>query len=1093
MKCFIDLHKRYRSLLLLLLLSGAAPFLAKAQSNDASIKGVVRNEKGEPIAGVSVVAKLSARNLSIGATTDSQGVFQFNRLPPGGLYSFTFSTVGYEEQTLSGYTLKGGVAVTLTIKLREQVGTLNDVVVVGYGTLRKKEVSGAIASLRASDIKDQSVTNIDQALAGKLAGVQVLQNNGAPGGSMSIRIRGITSISAGSDPLYVIDGFPISNDLLGLLQPTDNLTPGSTSYQKAPDGMSTLNPDDIESIEVLKDASSASIYGSRASNGVILITTKKGKKSETPTISLSSYGGSQELAHKIKMMNAYQWSQLDYDAKNNSYTDAIPGAQISDNNTVRANPIYQIPPQILPYLAGQKGLTNTDWQDAIYRDAAIQSHTLSVSGGSDKVQYYVSGNFFDQDGIVVGSDYKRYSLRANLTANLTSRLRIGLNVNPTFESYDLVNTDGPWSANGVINIALKTAPIFPVYNPDGSLAVSTTDGKHVYENGIGYDITAGDNPVALALLVKDKLNHTRSINSLYGEYEFIKGLSLKSFVATDVNYFTRNFFHPSTVGYASPIQLVPSLATASSQTGSTTNWLWENTLNYAVDIHDVHHIKVLLGYTAQKERADNNEINGTNFPNDQVQTLNAAGQITGGNSYAAQWSLLSYLGRVNYNFHDRYFLTASLRRDGSSRFGADNKWGYFPSVSGAWLISGEPFFHAPAVSELKLRASYGFTGNFNIGNYASYALLSPTSNYVLGAGTGSVVNGVGLSQPPNPDLGWEKTGMTNLGVDLGLLQNRIYVTADYYKTITSHLLLNVNVPFTTGFSTALENIGKVQNQGVELGITSHNLVGAFKWTTNLNISVNRNKVLALGPNGDPIISNGGVTGEFITEIGKPIGNYYGYVNGGVFKDQTDVNNSAHYPTAKPGDRKFVDINHDGVISASDETILGNYLPKYIWGMNNDFRYRNFDLSVALQAVEGNQVMNLQRRYIYNSEGNMNQMIQDWGYWRSPSNPGDGNSMRPNRISNANSEQISSFHVEDGSFVRLRNVSLGYTVNTARLLKSKIKSCRFYISGQNLYTWTHYLGYNPEVNARPTNNLSQGEDYGTYPVARTIIGGINLSL
>ncbi|KAA9349588.1 SusC/RagA family TonB-linked outer membrane protein [Larkinella humicola] len=1055
------------------------PLLARAQ--DRTISGTIRDEKNEAIPGASVIVKNSQTGLTSGTLSDATGAFKVSNLPTGNAFSVIISFIGYETQTLPN--VRPGQA-PLSVQLKESASVLEQVVVIGYGSQRRREITGAIASVRAAELKDQPVANLEQAIAGKLAGVQVLQNSGAPGGSMSIRIRGLNSISAGTDPLYVIDGFPISNDLKNLQGSTDLINiSGISSFQKSPNPMSTLNPDDIESIEVLKDASAASIYGSRASNGVILVTTKRGKKDGKPTFSYSSYGGVQQASHTIKLMDAYQWSQLVLDGKNNAYLDANPRASINDDNTVRASSTYQIPPEILPYLAKTPGLTTTDWQDAIFRNAAIQNHTLSASGGTDKVQYYISGNYFDQQGIVIASGYKRYGVRTNLTASLTSKLKVGLGFNPTVDHYDLVNTEGPFIYDGIIDNALKAAPIFPVYNPDGSVAINK-------QNAIAYGFSGGENPVALATQIKDKLNHVRLLGNIFGEYEIINGLTFKTYFASDLNYFGRNYYRPSTLGAYRPIQQnAPTIPKGSAQNASARNWLWENTLTYAFTLKEAHRFNVLLGYTSQKNRTDASQVDGTGFPNDAVQTINAA-TITSGTSSASEWSLLSYLGRINYNFSDRYFLSASLRRDGSSRFGANNKWGYFPSVSGAWLISGENFFKIPAITELKLRASYGLTGNFQIDNYGSLDLLR-ANNYILGAGTGTTNNGVGLSQPANPDLTWEKTSQFNAGLDLGLFRGRIYLSADFYKSVTKDLLLSVNVPLSSGFATALRNVGSVQNTGVELGLTTHNLEGAFKWNTNFNISANRNKVLQLGPNGAPIISDGGVASIFITQIGSPIGNYYGYVNGGVFKNQSEIDAYPHYATTKPGDRKFIDVNGDGKIDANDRTIIGSYFPKFIWGLTNDFRYKGVDLAVSLQAVQGSKILNLQRRYIYNLEGNANQMIEALNYWKSPTEPGDGNTTRANRVTNANSGQISSFHVEDGSYVRLRNVTLGYSLNR-KWFSDKISTARIYFTAQNLHTWTKYTGYNPEVNARPESPLSQGEDYGTYPLSRTYTLGLNLS-
>lgn len=1082
---FRSFKEKWRSTFLLIAL--LTPLYLLAQEKRAGVTGIVQNERHQGVPGVSVVVKNETTGATASTQTNGSGAFRFTNLGVGGPYSVQFTSIGYEPALVASLTLSEGQPQQVNITLKESTSSLNQVVVVGYGVQRRKEITGAVASVRAADLKDQPVTSFAQAIAGKVPGVQVLQNTGAPGGSISVRIRGLNSISAGIDPLYVVDGIPLSNDLKNLQGSTDvvNIT-GQASFQKSPDPLSTLNSDDIASIDILKDASSASIYGSRASNGVVLITTKKGKTSGPPSFGYNMYAGFQQASKKIKLMDAYEWSKFSFDAKNNAYLDFKPSGKITDDNATRGNSNYQIAPEILPYLAGNQGLTNTDWQDALFRTAPIQNHTLYVSGGSDKFQYYVSGNYLDQKGIILGSGYKRYGLRANLTAELTQKLRIGVSVNPTFDHYDLINSEGPWTFDGILSNALKASPVFPVYNPDGSLA---TNRQNVW----AYGYSGGENPVALATQIKDKMDHVRNLGSAWAEYEIIKGLKFKTFFGSDINHFSRNYFRPSTLGSYKPVQqAAPTIPKGSAQTALSTNWLWENTLNYQFSIHEKHRFDVLAGYTSQKNVTKANETDGTGFPNDAVQTINAA-TITSGTSTESQWSLLSYLGRVNYNYDDKYFISASIRSDGSSRFGANNKWGYFPAVSGGWLISNESFFKVKAISELKARVSYGTSGNFQIANYASYDLLS-SNGYVLGNGNGTSVNGVGLSQPANPDLTWEKTVQLNAGVDIGLFSNRIYLSADYYRATTSNLLLNVPVALSSGFGTALKNIGKVRNTGVEFGLNTRNLTGAFVWNTSFNISANKNEVLQLGANNAPIISDGGngtISQLYITKVGLPIGSYYGYVNGGSFKDQAAIDAYPHYATTKPGDRKFIDVDDNKKIDANDRTDIGSYFPKFIWGLSNEFRYKGFDLTVALQASNGNKIMNLQRRFLYNGEGNANQMIEETGYWKSPSDPGDGNTIRPNRVTTGNSAQPSSFFVEDGSYVRLRNLTIGYTFDQ-RLLKNKIQGLRIYVSGQNIYTWTNYTGYNPEVNARPDSPLSQGEDYGTYPLPRTFTAGINLS-
>lgn len=521
MDTFYSLSKKWRSVMLCLAL--LFPLFLQAQEKRTAVTGIVQNERHEGVPGVSVVARNETTGATAAAQTGSGGGFRFSNLPVGGPYSFQFTSIGFEPAQVINIILEAGQPRQVNAVLKESTSSLNQVVVVGYGVQRRKEITGAVASIRAADLKDQPVSSFEQAMAGKVPGVQVLQNTGAPGGSISVRIRGLNSISAGTEPLYVVDGIPLSNDLKNLQGATDMVNiAGQASFQKSPDPLSTLNSDDIASIDILKDASSAAIYGSRASNGVVMITTKKGKSAGPPSFGYSMYAGFQQVSKKIKLMDAYQWAKYSFDAKNNAYLDAKPNGSITDDNATRGNPNFQIAPEILPYLAGQSGLTNTDWQDALFRTAPVQSHTVYASGGSEKFQYYISGNYLDQQGIIINSGYKRYGVRANLNAELAPKFHIGVTVNPTFDHYDLINSEGPWTFDGVLSNALKAAPVFPVYNADGSLA---TNRQNVW----AYGYSGGENPVALALKIKDKLDHIRTLGSVWGEYEIIKGLKFKTF------------------------------------------------------------------------------------------------------------------------------------------------------------------------------------------------------------------------------------------------------------------------------------------------------------------------------------------------------------------------------------------------------------------------------------------------------------------------------------------------------------------------------------------------------------------------------------
>ncbi|GAB3554067.1 SusC/RagA family TonB-linked outer membrane protein [Spirosoma fluminis] len=1021
---------------------------------------------GDALAGTTIQVK----GTNTGATADANGRYQLTM--PVGEKTLIFSFIGYQP-----FEAAVGNRSVIDVQLTATNNALSEVVVVGYGVQNRRDITTAIGSVKARDLANQPVASFDQALAAKIAGVQVTQTSGAPGAGLSVRVRGTGSISAGNDPLYVIDGIPLSRDT--------KYATGSTSTQ-FPDNpinvLSTINTDDIESIEVLKDASAAAIYGSRGSNGVVLLTTKRGKEGKT-TINYDSFVGVQNVSKKIDMINAYEYAQLSYEAKNNAYLDRNPTGKPTDSNDIRNKgvgaPSTLIQPEIVPYLSGQPGLINTDWQDAIFRAAPIQNHTLSISGGKDNVKFYVSGNYLDQRGVVINSGFKRYSARANVDVK-SGRLTVGANLNPTYSYHDLIKAEGPYLGEGVVGLALQMPPIFPVYNADGSYNWGG--------NAWGYGATSILNPVAIANQVSDKLSQLRVLGNAYAQYEIFKGLSYRLNVGTDINSFQRDYYRPSTLEIRD--RKGPSVPTGFSRAQNFINWLVENTLNYNQSF-GAHTVAALVGFTSQKDRRVANELTATNFPNDLVYTLNA-GQVSAGASDVQEWSLLSYLGRVQYDYNGKYLLSAAIRADGSSRFGRDNRWGYFPSVSAGWNLSQESFLKPVTwLSDLKLRASYGLTGNFQIPNYGSISLLN-YQNYILGPET--VVSGLAPGNSANDRLRWEKTAMLDVGFDVSFFRNKLNLTVDYYNANTSDLLLNVPVPRTSGFSTELQNIGKVNNQGFEFTLGTRQTFGRFRWDASANIATNRNKVIALGPSGDPIIVAGGVAGaQFITQIGHPIGEYYTMIYDGVFKNQAEIDAYPHTSTTKPGDFRFVDKNGDGKIDfSSDRTVTGSYFPKYTFGFTNNFAFRGFDLGIAIQGVQGHKILNLIRRYIYNMEGNGNLFRGALDRWQSADNPGNGLVNRANRLSTGSNGEISTWHIEDGSYVRIRTLTLGYSLPSTVLQRLRLTRARLYVSAQNPFTFTKYLGFNPEVNSRPDSALSSGEDYGTYPLPRTTSVGINLS-
>lgn len=1056
------------------------------------IEGTVKDTKGEPIIGATVMVKGTAT----GTITDFDGNFSLDATDGANL---EISYVGYQSQQIKAISGK-----LLAVTLKEDTEILDEVVVVGYGTQRKRDVRTSIASVRASDLKGQPVSSMAEAMAGKMPGVQITQGTGAPGSSLQIKVRGTGTITAGTSPLYVVDGVPLAKDQLN-----------------------TFNMNDVESIEVLKDASSAAIYGSRGSNGVVLITTKKGTSGKT-TVTYGGYYAWQSVSKKIDMLDAYEYAELAYDARNNTYVDKMESINrkriaagnsplpfsISDNNALRLknsgndyNTI--VPMELIPYLNGTPGLTNTDWQDEIYRTAGMQNHTVSASGGSDKIKYYVSLDYLNQDGIIINSDFKRYGARLNLDVS-EGIFKFGITLNPSLTIENKVNSDGAYNSNGggVVASALHSSPIFPVYNDDGSFCFAqnswSADTETIMDDGSikrGNSQTQVGNPVALAMLQKDEKKASRIFGNIYGEVAFLPSLKYRANFGVDLYNDSEDTFRPSTIPLSNTKGNPESIPEATSQTSRIYNWVFEQTLSYNKNFGG-HSVSVLGGWTMQYQRDESNYAFANGFIINSIPTLNA-GTVTRGNSNASEWSLLSALARIQYNYLGKYMITGALRADGASRFGKNNRWGYFPSVSLGWRISEEKFMNSlEFIDDLKLRASYGLTGNFNIPNYGSQGELAYYS-YVLGGSSPDAIKGAAPKSMPNPDLKWEKTAQVNVGFDATLFKNRLTLGLDLYNSNTYDLLLNVPVPMTTGYTTRLENIGKVNNKGIEFNISTNHQMGDVTWSAYFNISKNINEVKALGPGNADIISSGSVgNAYFITRVGEPIGSYYLPVVEGVYKNQAEVDASLHYVDSpsnygladtKPGDFKFKDVNGDGIldISDTDRAIVGNYMPDFTYGFGANIAWKGIDLGVIFQGVYGNEILNLSRRYFYNHEGNMNNYKGALDRWKSEDNPGSGMNVRANRVSKGQNGTTSTWHVEDGSYLRIKNISLGYTFPMSLVNKVCLQAARIYCSIQNPFTFTRYEGYNPEVSNR-NSVTTNGEDYGVYPLARTISLGVNLT-
>lgn len=1040
---------------------------------NGDLTGKVTDSKtGEGLFGCNVWIK----GTNLGTATDENGNYFLSI--PDGADTLVFSYIGYKTIQLAISDNK-----IINVSLELEITYLDELVVIGYGTQRKSDLTTSISSLDGEALADEKASNFAEALTGKMAGVQIRQTSGAPGSNINIRVRGASSITAGNNPLYVVDGVPLSNEI-GTLS---SMTESRNNFQEQPfNPLSSLDIDDIESIQVLKDASSAAIYGSRGSNGVVLITTKKGKKGK-PKISYNTYTGFSSILNKIDMMDAYEFAKLHVEAKNTAYLENVSDADINDDNATRVSKgggRFQIPEELIPYVNGQTGLTNTDWQDEIFRTALTQNHKVSIMGGNDNIKYFSSLNYFDQEGIVIGSNLERFTGRVNLEGKLFEKVKFGINLNPSILKYDLVSSNGPTWNEGVIASALAQAPVFPVINNDGSYNIGLLDWTFLHR-GVSTEFVA--NPIAIANEVKDKMQTNRLIGNTFLGFELLDDLEYKISLGTELNDIRRDFYRPQRLETLFWLRFGPD---AVAVTTNTANWLVENTLNYNRSFGQ-HSFNVLAGYTSQKEFIKITRATGRGFANDLVRTINAA-EETNSETREEEWALLSLLLRAQYNYDNKYFLSAALRRDGSSRFGLDNKWGNFPSASVGWRISQENFMKKNNLfDELKLRASYGVTGNFQIPNYGSIALVDQSS-YVFG--DDEIVNGLTQITAANDELSWERTETIDIGLFSSFWGGLLTLELDYYNSTTSDLLLNVNVPMVSGFTTQLQNIGKVNNKGFEMTLDFQNEFGDFNVKSSLNFAKNINEVKELGPSGDPIFANSGRGQTFITQIGSPIGSYYGYVVEGIYNSEVEI--AEHLPTnsgtSRPGDFRFKDLNNDGQITVDDRQIIGDYQPDFTYGFTTSLSYKNLDFSIALQGVEGNKVLNTLRHYIAIPQGGMNNLSSNSDRWKSAENTGNGKTPRANLNATGNNTNISTYHLEDGSYLRVQNITLGYTFPKNLLKKFNIQTLRIYTSVQNPFLFTDYTGYNPEVSSNPTNQLAQGEDFGTYPLARVFTFGLNVN-
>lgn len=989
-----------------------------------TITGKVTSSDGSPLPKVSVMIK----GTDNGTTTNENGEYTIKVAAIGVL---VFSSVGHvtKEATVS----KGTSNINMTLQPKELSN--QEVVVIAYGQVKKSDLTGSVAVLDSKSFNKGVETSTLQMIQGRSPGVRITQSSSEPGGGFNVRIRGVNSLTAGNDPLYVIDGLPVDNIAN---------TPGGPSRDRSP--LNSLNPGDIESISVLKDASATAIYGSRGANGVVIITTKKGKKGPL-TVNYNISAGLQKVAKTIKLLSAPQY--------------------ISFQNSL--NKDQGLPPAFTQQDIAEIG-NGTNWQDEIFRTAPVQNHQLSFSGGSDNTKYYISLNYLDQQGIVISSGIKRYSTRINLS-HTSKKFNFGIDLNTSLVKDDFVpNGNGINAGAGVIATALTMPPILPVRDSAGNYAQT--------------NLVDLENPVALAYGLFDNGETNRTFGNIYGEYSLTDNLKAKINFGSDIRTGRRDT-------YTSKITKLGqgTNGTAKVSELGRSDYLVELTLNYDKQINKNNHINAVGGYTYQEFNGNGFNASSLNFTTDAFLTDNlSAGDVStyqiGSGKYKHQ--LQSYLGRVNYVFKDRYLATASFRIDGSSRFGSGNQYGYFPSVALGWKISDEPFFsNVKSISNLKWRVSYGVTGNQDIGNYSSQVLLGTIGTAIFDQ---SLYTGIAPIQLGNPNLKWESTKQFNVGFDFGLLNGRISGSMDYYVKNTSNLLLNLPIPTTTGFNSTLQNVGATQNNGFEILIDSRNIVKKFSWTTTVNFATNKNKVTNLA--GLPFILQGNarfINDISILRVGDPINAYYGYKVDGIFQNQDEIDKSAQ-PKAKPGDLKFDDFNGDGKINADDRTILGSPYPKFTFGLNNQFSYLGFALDIFIDGEYGNSLFNFNRldsEYPISAPRNRQTYVLD--RWT----PDDPNSRNPSYIptSVAYGGQANSRGVEDASYLRVQNINLSYSFPH---LKSKtVKSLSVFFSAQNLITITNYSGYNPDVSSFEDSNVRV--DYNAYPLARIYTLGLNVNL
>lgn len=985
----------------------SAAGMADSGQTQRQVSGTVYDDQRQPLPGATVMES-GTKNATI---TDLDGKFTLVLTSESPV--IVVSYIGFADKQL---TVTGA---TVDVQLEPEATTINDIVVIGYGKSRAKDLTGSVASVDLGKTKGQPVADIGQAIQGRAAGVQVF-TSGEPGSNVSFRVRGTGTIS-NNNPLIVVDGMPLNG------------------------GLNQLNMDDVESISILKDASSTAIYGARGANGVVIVTTNRGGRQQKSSLTFNTFTGVQNAANMVEVLNGRQFAALN--------NDMLTNAGLTPN-----------PEWVDPSVVGK----GTDWVGTLFNPEVMSSYTLSYGNKSEKSNVYVSGNYFRQKGVVLGTDYERFVFQFNTDTKFNDRIKFGnsLKFNHDIKSrgdYDIRN-------------ALLANPTQPIKDASGN-----------YTGPTGNPLYSGDilNPIGQAKRVESTTKGYNLQGNIFTEIELVKNLTFKSLAGVEANFWFDRTWSPK-YAWGSDVQLNSYLYEGANR---SVTLLWDNTATYDA-YFDKHHINAVIGSSAQQNKY--NFLNGSiqAFASDNTQQIdNGTLQPTiGGN--ASEWAIMSYLGRVNYDFDEKYYVTATIRRDGSSRFGGTNKWGWFPSGALAWRLSREKFMeNVKAINDLKLRVGYGITGNQEIGNYA----FASSYNTVLYNFNNSYVSAVVPTVLPNTNVKWEGQEQFNVGVDASLFNSRINLTLDAYVKNTNDMLVPMSVPVTSGYSDIYIpsiNAGKIVNKGIEVTLSTKNFTDAFQWSTDFVFSYNKNEVESINGNAPIITGSTGLNSSIaLIQAGYPVNVFYGYVTDGLFQTQAEVDaHAVQMPgsnpatSTAPGDIRFKDLNNDGIINDKDRTFIGNPNPDFTFSLNNTFSYKNFDLSIFFQGVYGNEIYNANRMYTESMSVVNNQTTATIGRWTGP---GTSNSMPRAVYGDPNSNaRVSDRFVEDGSYLKLKNINLGYNF-PAEAFDNLFTSARIYFSAQNLFTITDYKGFDPEVSVN-------GIDNNVYPVTRIFSLGLNLS-